>query len=206
MLTVEYANIIRLLEDIGRSAEKEDSFSSIQSAIKILRMELDREMDLQEMSKFRKEVVLLDPDSEPANGTARKGRGTEDRDDSIRDLRNVEPAVVNGRAEEGFMNFSVTPVRATEKTGIRSVGERLSGTRKSSIRETDTDGIKIKLSSMKIEKIGARHDTNAMDKSESQEEHLNSEGAQRLVKCKSCGTMISSRSVVCVLCGEFIRH
>lgn len=206
MLTVEYANIIRLLEDIGRSAEKEDSFSSIQSAIKVLRMELDREMDLQEMSKFRREVVLLDPDSEPANGAARKGRDIEDRDGSPRHQRSVEPPVVNGMAEERLMNFSVTPVRAIEKTGIRSVEEPLSGTRKSSIRETDTDSIKIKLSSMKIEKIGATHDAGAQTKSEPQEEHLNSEGHQRLVKCKNCGTMISSRSVVCVLCGEFIRH
>ena len=200
MLTAEYANTIRLLEEIGRTAEKEDRFSAIQSAIKILRVELDREMDIKEMSRFRTEVVLLDPSSEHVATTARREGRAEREDYAPPESRFAESDV---REERGMRRFTPPPVKSDD-TGIRSVEERQSGGRRSFIRETDNDRIRVKLSSMKIEKIAASEHSSNEGRNASSGGH-EAEETRGLVKCKNCGAMISSRSVVCVSCGEFIR-
>ncbi|MBX8635379.1 MAG: hypothetical protein KIS30_03675 [Thermoplasmata archaeon] len=203
MLTSEYASAIRLLEDIGRTGEKEDRLSSIQSAIKVLRMELDREMDLQEMDKLRREVVLLDPDSEPASETARRVRTAGSEKQSYEHAESEEPELKEKEAD--WMRQPLSFQRKQDVSGgLRSVEEQPSGARKSSVRETDTDRIRIKLSSMKIEKMTSKGHSDA-EKSTSAVEQAPQDDKQGLVKCRNCGTMISKRSVVCVSCGEFIR-
>ena len=203
MLTAEYANVIRLLEDIGRTAAKEDRFSSIQSAIKVLRMELDREMDIREMSRFRREVVMHDPDAEPANGAIRTG-GEERSEKDYYAAQESRKDADQGTEGEGMRPFPAAQRKSADKGGIRSVEDGPSGARRPFIRETDTDRIKVKLSSMKIEKMASRERQDS-EKSVHSGEQSRQEDRQGLVKCRNCGAMISSRSVVCVSCGEFIR-
>ncbi|MCL4346693.1 MAG: hypothetical protein M1117_02085 [Candidatus Thermoplasmatota archaeon] len=194
MLTAEYARAIKLLEEIGKNAEIKDSFSDIQSAIKVLRMELDREMDRNEMSKFRREVVLLHPDEE-LRGTATPEREERNEQPGLRSAPRQTAVSVTHDIGSYDAGRNETPAAA----GLRGVESIKSVPM---IREADSDRIRIKLSSMKIERIGRNQ------KATTQPAAGGTAGMaddSSLIRCSSCGAMISRKSVVCVSCGEFVK-
>jgi hypothetical protein len=204
-LTAEYANTIKILEEIGLNAEKGESFSTIQGAIKILRVELDRELDINEMKKFRSEVVLLDPDEELERVSAENA--------SRRASQRMQPGIRRGELQETGIPFTGSVPENGAVTGRIGV-PRDSGiadsyaapqARRPMVREAAPERIQIKLSSMKIEKVpsGRHSDADSRDRPDAASEP--DPGTDELMKCRNCGTMISRKSIVCVSCGEFLR-
>ncbi|MBX8640254.1 MAG: hypothetical protein KIS29_07970 [Thermoplasmata archaeon] len=204
-LTVEYANAIKILEEIGLNAEKGESFSTIQGAIKVLRVELDRELDMSEMNRFRSEVVLLDPDEEMRRGNAETASPETSRrrlQDSKQDeIRETEMQFSGGVPEGGASTGRIGVSGVSGTTGPYMASQ----TRRPVVREADTDRIQIRLSSMKIEKVASgKHDTSVtQDPANVAYEADETDG--ELIKCRNCGTKISRKSIVCVSCGEFLR-